>query len=128
MKSIKGEVHRNPQIGEVVIVRDDALPRGKWKVAKILKLLESEVDGVARAVKLRLPSGRITQRPLRMIYPLECDNGVEKRTTLFKDDCGNNKTSATLEKTKPDTDTNRPLRTTAIAARKRIRMQCNDIS
>ena len=84
MKSIKGEVHRNPQIGEVVIVRDDALPRGKWKVAKILKLLESEVDGVARAVKLRLPSGRITQRPLRMIYPLECDNGVKKRIFTAK--------------------------------------------
>ena len=52
MKPVKGEVDRDPNIGEVVIVKED-LSRSKWKLAKVLSLIKSDVDGIERAAKLQ---------------------------------------------------------------------------
>ena len=71
MKNIKGEVDRSPSIGEVVIIKEDGLPRGRWKVGKIIKLVKSEIDGLERAAKIQYPSGRISCRPVRLLFPLE---------------------------------------------------------
>ena len=71
MKSIKGELDRIPRIGEVVIVEQEGLPRGRWKIARVMKLMRSDIDGLERAAKLQFPSGYITCRPLRLLYPLE---------------------------------------------------------
>ena len=72
MRASKGEINRQPICGEIVIVREDGLSRGKWKMAKIVNLVESAVDKVVRAVTIKYPSGRIGKRPLRDIFPLEC--------------------------------------------------------
>ena len=72
MKASKGEIVRQPICGEIVLVREDGLSRGKWKMAKIVNLVESAVDKVVRAVTIKYPSGRIGKRPLRDIFPLEC--------------------------------------------------------
>ena len=71
MKSIKGENPRSPNIGEVVIVKEEDMPRGSWKLARITGLIKSEVDGVARAASLKSSNGREFRRPFRLLYPLE---------------------------------------------------------
>ena len=76
MKAIKGEVDRKPKIGEIVIVKEEDLPRGRWEIVRVQNL--SEVDGLERAAKLQFSSGRTSSRPLRLLYPLEYevdDNG-----------------------------------------------------
>ena len=39
MKSVKGENPRSPEIGEVVIVKEENMPRGSWKIARITQLI-----------------------------------------------------------------------------------------
>ena len=126
MKPAKGEVDRTPNVGEIVIVKEEDFPRGKWKIAKIIKVIDSESDGLQRGVKLRYPSGRITNRPFRLIYPLECDDRVEQPKMQSKI-----KISSVQKKTedqKPTPAKTRPVRNAADVARSRIRMQCNEIS
>ena len=74
MKPVKGEITRKPQIGEVVIIKEEGVPRGRWKLATIESMIESGVDGVHRAANLITCSGRGLKRPLRLIYPLEGSN------------------------------------------------------
>ena len=73
MKPIKGEVTRMPTLNEIVIVKEDGISRGQWKMAKIVNLIESECDGVIRAVELLLLDKRKVRRPLRLVYPLEAN-------------------------------------------------------
>ena len=44
---------RNLQIGDIVLVLDDNLPRCQWKVAKVTETYPS-VDGLVRKVKVQL--------------------------------------------------------------------------
>ena len=48
LKPIKGQVNRIPSIGEVVILKEDLIPRGRWKLGRIEALIESSVDGKQR--------------------------------------------------------------------------------
>lgn len=58
-----------PTIGSVVLIKDN-LPRGMWKLGKIIKLNKGK-DGLIRSVKLKTSSGKILGRPLCLLYPLE---------------------------------------------------------
>ena len=82
MKRVKGEVVREPIIGELVIVREDGMPRGKWKVAKIENIISSEIDGLQRAAKLITISGKIITRPIRDVYPLEANPMEDTRNIV----------------------------------------------
>ena len=82
MKAVKGECSRSPEIGEVVLVKEDKMPRGTWKLAKVVNLIKSEVDGIARAALLRMSSGKHFRRPFRLLYPLERRYEEEKRKEI----------------------------------------------
>ena len=71
MKPIKDEVNRVPNLREVVIPKEDGMPRGRWKLAGIENLIKSDIDEICGAARLQMPSGKIVRRPFRMIYPLE---------------------------------------------------------
>jgi hypothetical protein len=60
-----------PEVGQIVQVKD-CVPRGRWKLARITKLIQSR-DGKIRAAEILLPSGNTTKRALNCLYPLECD-------------------------------------------------------
>ena len=75
MKPVKGEVTRVPRVGEVVTLKEDNLPRGSWKLARIDSLIESSADGVHRAAVVITSTGRKLKRPYRLIYPLEGEYG-----------------------------------------------------
>ena len=69
---------RQPKVGEVVLVKNDMLPRGRWKIARVSKLTPGP-DGVVRRVELKLPpsdkknSPDELNRPPRLLVPLECE-------------------------------------------------------
>ena len=52
MKPIKGEITRAPKLGEIVIIKEEGLSRGSWKLSRIEKLIESGIDGAHRAAIL----------------------------------------------------------------------------
>ena len=74
MRSKKGEVIRFPATGEAVLVKEESLPRGCWKLAKVSNLIRSEIDNVPRAAKLITCKGKVMKRPLKDLYPLEIFN------------------------------------------------------
>ncbi|MCP9257853.1 Integrase core domain containing protein [Dirofilaria immitis] len=61
--------HKSPR-GEVVLVNEPHIPRGMWKLAKINKLNKSSDENV-RSVQIELPFGKLLNRPVNMLYPLE---------------------------------------------------------
>uniref|UniRef100_A0A914LJ84 Integrase catalytic domain-containing protein n=1 Tax=Meloidogyne incognita TaxID=6306 RepID=A0A914LJ84_MELIC len=67
---------RPPSVGEVVLIGDDLHPRNTWQLARV-----TELNGTTpniRSVKLRLPNGHITTRPVSKLYPLECSTRVNQ--------------------------------------------------
>ena len=65
---------RKPEIGEVVIVHDDNVPRQCWKLGKIIEVQQS-ADGVIRraTVKVITKTGKVNKlrRPVQRLFPLE---------------------------------------------------------
>ena len=65
---------RKPEIGEVVIVHDDNVPRQCWKLGRITEVQQS-VDGVIRGatVKVITKTGKVNKlrRPVQRLFPLE---------------------------------------------------------
>ena len=61
-------------VGDIVIVHDEHLPRGLWKLGKVETLREGQ-DGHIRAatVKMGASDGRkvLLNRPVQLLYPLE---------------------------------------------------------
>ncbi|VDK17567.1 unnamed protein product [Anisakis simplex] len=64
------QTRREPQIGEVVLLRSPNLPRAHWKLARIVDTPPSK-DGAIRTAKIRTATGRTTSRPISDLYPLE---------------------------------------------------------
>ena len=56
------------------------LPPGVWKLAKITELISSN-DGKIRPAKVLLLTKKVLNRPLNLLYPLECDSGREIEMT-----------------------------------------------
>ncbi|VDN54259.1 unnamed protein product [Dracunculus medinensis] len=71
-KSPRSAIIRPPFLGEVVLVNEPHIPRGMWKLAKINKLNKSS-DGNVRSVQIELPFGKLLNRPVNMLYPLEVE-------------------------------------------------------
>ena len=47
------QVHRQPEVGEIVILRDNGLPRREWKLAKVVELIKDK-DSWICSVKIQL--------------------------------------------------------------------------
>ena len=69
------QAHEDPNIGDIVQLKDDT-PRGSWRLGKITELIRSS-DGNIRAAKVRLATRNVVNRPLKLLYPLECENDFD---------------------------------------------------
>ena len=58
-----------PSVGNVVLIKDE-IPRGCWRMGKVMKLVSSS-DGSVRSAKVKMPSGRVFGRPLNLLFPIE---------------------------------------------------------
>ena len=52
----------SPSVGDVVLIKDE-IPRGCWRVNKLIKLVTS-ADGSVRSANIKMCSGRLFGRPL----------------------------------------------------------------
>ena len=61
----------NVQIGDIVLIHDEKLPRQLWKMGKIETLIYSK-DGKVRGAEVRTPNSSVLKRPVSRLYPIEC--------------------------------------------------------
>ena len=62
-----------PEIGEVVLIKEEQTNRRKWKLGRIVSLIEGR-DGMMRGATIRVISGgnpREIQRPIQKLYSME---------------------------------------------------------
>ena len=78
LRSPRIESDNIPKIGDVVQLKDD-LPRGSWRLGRIVDLITSQ-DGEIRAAKVILTTKNIVNRPLNLLYPLECNSSEDPKT------------------------------------------------
>ena len=65
----------------MVVVHDENLPRGFWKLGRINEVIPGR-DGEVRGAVVRLSSGRgILRRPSQLLYPLEVRSGDNTATS-----------------------------------------------
>ena len=69
-KGPQSQVRRQPEVGEIVILRDDGLPHRAWKLAKVVELIKGK-DSWIRSVKIPLFNKTILERAVNYLYPLE---------------------------------------------------------
>ncbi|XP_077989886.1 uncharacterized protein LOC144444347 [Glandiceps talaboti] len=108
------QAHTKANVGDVVLIKDN-LPRGAWKLGKITYLIPSR-DGEVRAAKVKLPSQKIINRPLKLLYPIECPDVPEQKTTTQEDDLLQKKDILSIP---------RPMRHAAMEARKKMKHYIN---
>jgi hypothetical protein len=68
-KCQKGQIFREPQLGEVVLVRENT-PRSTWKMGRVIKKYKG-TDQEVRFIKLKMPGGLETRRGVKEVVPLE---------------------------------------------------------
>jgi hypothetical protein len=105
-----------PEVDQVVIIKDPSLGRGKWRLGRIEELLYGH-DNQIRSARVRLPSGRVVGRPIRLLSPVECNTEpshqhplVERRNTPLAN-------AEIASSSQPDEEQQRPKRAAAIKAR-----------
>ncbi|KAK6742032.1 hypothetical protein RB195_009727 [Necator americanus] len=68
-----------PEIGEIVLIEEELIPRGCWSYGRITEIIYS-ADGSVRSAKVLLPNRKIIHRPLNKIFPLEIRSAPEDTT------------------------------------------------
>ena len=94
----------------MVLIKDD-LPRGSWKIGRIIQLRQSS-DGHCRSAKILLPSNKVLNRALNFLYPLECGTTEEIQDEHVHTD--------TDIQVNIDKKSERPIRKSKLEARKKI--------
>jgi len=122
-RTLKGpriESSESPIIGTVVQVKED-LPRGSWKIGKIVELIKSN-DGLVRAARVLLPTKTVINRSLKLLYPLECETEEIGETIKDNHNQLTKNDNATEIQTNSETTNNKPKvkRTAAKEARDKI--------
>ncbi len=64
-------IARKPEINEIVLIHEENIPRGSWKLGRITKLIQSSNDEHIRSAELVLPNRNKIQRPINLLFPLE---------------------------------------------------------
>jgi hypothetical protein len=116
------------QVGDVVIIEEDNLPRGFWRLATVTELSPGQ-DGEVRAATVRTHNtdGKpaCLKRPIQKLYPLEINDSSESQEHLLvspaiQDEETEEVNSMNLER--------RPRRAAAEQARSRIASWAKEIS
>ena len=72
LKKVRPSSEQSPQIGDVVLIKEN-LPRGSWKLAKILDLILGS-DGLIGSAKVLLATKKILHGAVNQLCPLECSS------------------------------------------------------
>ena len=115
MKSLRIKSNAIPKVEAIVQIKE-GLKRGSWKMGKIIELIKSN-DGIIRAAKIALPTKNVINRPLNLLYPLECEEDQLPETSKLN--CQQTDNIEDREK-KDDVKERKPTRKAAQEARDKI--------
>uniref|UniRef100_A0A1I7VRD7 DUF5641 domain-containing protein n=1 Tax=Loa loa TaxID=7209 RepID=A0A1I7VRD7_LOALO len=78
---------RIPSAGEIVLLNGPELLRDMWKLVRI-ETLKLDSDGNIRNATVKTSSGKLLNRPINLLYPMEVneEESDEVRTTKSKDE------------------------------------------
>eukprot|EP00079_Xenopus_tropicalis_P036905 XP_017950676.1 PREDICTED: uncharacterized protein LOC101733728 [Xenopus tropicalis] len=79
---------RNVQINDIVIVKEEDIPRNRWRIAKVLEV-QKDNDGLVRRVKLQMGDSKLSKRGERLTTPLILERPIQKLVVLIENN--NNK-------------------------------------
>lgn len=77
------KTHRNAKINDVVIVRDDAVPRNEWKLAKVTQVYPDD-DGCVRKLQLMISDSALDEQGKRLTKPVFLEMPIHKTVTLLE--------------------------------------------
>jgi len=121
-KFAKGQIHTHPEVGQVVLIKEDNVPRGVWKIGRIQSLRNS-VDGKIRSAEVYLPNGRHITRAINCLYPLEITDKSNQATPMINI----NNDEGLVQRAGHTQEIKRlPIRQAAITARKRVNQLLKD--
>ena len=115
----KNQTSSIPQVGQVVIIKDERIPRRMWKLGRIERLIISN-DGKVRTADIYLPGDRHVQHSINMLYPLELYDGqieisIDKvKGEIKSQDAGHTENNDSKDSLKA------PTRQAALLARRKI--------
>ena len=70
----KNQIANTAQVGQVVIIKDEKIPRRLWKLGRIERLISGN-DGNVCTTDIYVPGDKHMQRSINMLYPLELNDG-----------------------------------------------------
>ena len=115
LKSQRVQSSSPANVGDIVLVKDD-LPRGCWRIGRLIELLKGS-DQQVRSAKVLLPTKKVISRPLNLLYPVECSE--ENQYPIDK--------SPRIDAEQTDqNERKRQPRQAAVRAMEHIRRQLND--
>lgn len=76
---------RNLQIGDIVMVKDEDLPRNEWRLGQVLET-NANKDGLVRKVKIRLGDRNLNQKGERVCKPSVVERPIQKLVLLMENE------------------------------------------
>lgn len=74
---------RNVQVGDVVIVKDDNIPRNEWKLARVVET-RADGDGFVRKVKIQIEQSNLGKKGERITQLSLLERPVKKLVVLVE--------------------------------------------
>ena len=112
----------NITAGEVIVIHDDSLPRGLWKLGRIQEVFPG-ADGLPRSALVRVASrGKqhtLLKRPIQLLYPLEIPNPEDSSESMRATQLQPDKTLVTRSPVSEPPETCEPVRRSVQAAAER---------
>ena len=120
-KAVKGQISAIPKKGQVVIIKEDNIPRAVWKIGKIEKVFKG-LDDRVRTAEVRLPNNKYVLRAINQLYPMEVPNLEDHDKEPDSEHINNIPDDTCIADSRSDQSTEHkcPTRQAAIKARERI--------
>ncbi|XP_063740237.1 uncharacterized protein LOC134864868 [Eleginops maclovinus] len=74
---------RNVKVGDVVIVKEDNVPRNEWRLARVVEARQED-DGLVRKVKIQIAQSKLGKRGERLTQPTFLERPVQKLVVLVE--------------------------------------------
>ena len=75
--------HRNVQIGDIVLLKDEDLVRYRWNLAKVVETMPSQ-DNLVRKVKLLMSDATLTKKGKRIKKASYLERPIHKLAMLLE--------------------------------------------
>jgi hypothetical protein len=74
---------RNMQVGDIVLIKEDNVPRNCWRTARVVEVFASD-DGLVRKVRIMVSDPSLTERGKRVRATTVLERPIQKLVLLLK--------------------------------------------